>query len=72
MLEVQLVRRSRSGVAIPVARSDTPELVRDVANRILIEMRRWSFQDELLDDFARRERAALESILETEGVKDGN
>lgn len=68
MLEVQLVQRSRHGVVIPVARPDTPALVQDVASRILEEMGRWVFQDELLDGFARRERAALESILTEEGV----
>ena len=68
MLEVQLVRRSRQGVVILVARSDRPDLVEDVADPILTEMEGWSFKNEVLVAFAERERTALKSILRDEGV----
>ena len=69
MLEVQLVRRSRNGVVIPVARSDKRELVSHVAQAIVREMEAWRFRDEVLDDLAQRERKALSELLRTEGVK---
>jgi len=72
MLEVQLVQRSRHGVVIPVARSDTPALVQDVADRILTEMDGWSFADEVLNSLARRERVTLKAILQEEGLANAD
>jgi len=69
MLEVQLVRRSRNGVVIPVARSDKRELVNHVAQAITKEMEAWRFRDEVLDDLAQRERKTLAEVLRAEGVK---
>jgi len=43
MLEVQLVRRSRGGVVIPVARSDKRELVSHVAQAIVARWRHGGF-----------------------------
>lgn len=69
MLEVQLVRRSRNGVAIPVARSGSRALVSSVAEAILAEMDRWRFEDEVLNDVAAQERRALRRLLRREGVR---
>ena len=69
MLEVQLVRRSRNGVAIPVGRSDSPALVSSVADAILTEMDAWRFDDEALNDLAAKERRNLRDVLKREGMQ---
>ena len=72
MLEIQLVQRSQRGVIIPVGRSDDETLVQYVARKILDEMRDWRFEDDLLNEFARREEKALIDILVREGINNEN
>lgn len=69
MLEVQLCRRSPNGVVIPLARDDSPVLVRSVARALLRKMETWRFSDEVLDALAKEERQAFVRTLEVEGIK---
>ncbi len=71
MLEVQLCRRFRNGVVIPLARDDSPVLVRSVAKAMLRKMEGWRFDDEALDALAEQERQAFVRALEAEGLKCG-
>lgn len=70
MLEVFIARRSRNGVVLPIARSHSPDLVTDVARRVLSEMRAQKFSDEVLMAFVCAQTAALEAALEEEGMDD--
>jgi len=73
MLEVQLCTRSRGGVVVPIARDESPELVRLVIRHIFRKMARWQFSDEVLDRMARMERDAFIRLVAAEGfsVREG-
>lgn len=68
MYEVQLVRRSKNGVVMPIAFSQDGELVGNVARRMLLEMESWRLGDEVLDAVADRMRQNVAAILTEKGA----
>jgi len=67
MLEVQLCRRSKGGVVIPIARDHAPELVRMVVRYFYRQLEKRSFGDEVLNDTARLLHEAFVQAVEHEG-----
>ena len=66
---IQLVAISHGGVVVPIALSRNPELVQDVARKMIAEFRQRTFSDEVLNQIATAEAKRLAEFLHHEGLE---
>jgi hypothetical protein len=69
---VQIGYSTTGGGLVPLALSRDPSLARTVARHIIDELSQSNFEDEVLDDLAKKERKHIANILTTLGIEISN